>query len=101
MCTSTVTPLFLVLILGLYAASAVTNSQTIASIGLVYVFVFLVIMGSYFFAIVPFILASTIISNQISPRGKSTEKFSTRIFLLIAAIAAVITYYKYGLPSMG
>ena len=39
------------------------QSQTVASIGLVYVFVFLIIMGSYFFAIVPFILASNAITR--------------------------------------
>jgi hypothetical protein len=73
-CMSTVTPMFLVLVLALYAFSAITKSQTIASIGLVYVFVFLIIMGSYFFAIVPFILVSNALSSLIAPGKVGTHR---------------------------
>ena len=100
LCSITVSPLFLVLILSLYAASLVTNSQVIASIGLVYVFLFLTIMGSYFFVIVPFILASNTIGNILTPAGGtgsgSSRKVSTRLFLLLLLIAVAAGSSKYG-----
>lgn len=99
LCFTTVSPLFLVLILTLYAASSVTNSQIIASIALVYVFLFLIIMSSYFFAIVPFILASNTIGNILAPSGtgsKSSQKVFTRLFLLFILTAVVIGSSTYG-----
>ena len=99
LCSVTVSPLFLVLVLSLYAASLVTNSQVIASIGLVYVFLFLTIMGSYFFAIVPFILASNTIGNILTPGGTgsgSSQKVSTRLFLLLLLMAVAAGSSKYG-----
>ena len=99
MCMSTVTPLFLALVLALYAFSAITKSQTIASIGLVYVFVFLIIMGSYFFAIVPFILVSNAISSVIAP-GKTAQRDFVRLVMLAVSIGGLLGYVKYGLPKL-
>lgn len=95
-CVSTVAPIFLTVILVLYAVSAVTKSQTIASIALVYVFVFLTIMFSYFFAIVPFILISNAISSIVSPEGKSSQRDLVRVTVLIAVITVFTGYLKYG-----
>lgn len=99
MCMSTVTPLFLTLVLALYAFSVMTKSQTIASIGLVYVFVFLIIMGSYFFAIVPFILVSNAISSVVAP-GKTAQKDFVRLALLVLSVGGLVAYVKHGLPKM-
>ena len=95
-CLSTVAPIFLVVILVLYAVSAVTKSQTIASIALVYVFVFLTIMFSYFFAIVPFILISNAISSIVTPEGKSSQRDLVRVTVLVAIITVFTGCLKYG-----
>ena len=95
-CISTVAPIFLSVVLVLYAVSVVTKSQIIASIGLVYVFVFLVIMFSYFFAIVPFILISNAISSLVAPEGKSSQIDFVRVAILFTIIATAAVYLKYG-----
>jgi hypothetical protein len=95
-CISTVTPLFLTMILALYLVSAVTKSQTIASIGLVYVFVFLMLLFSYFAAIVPFILVSNAICSSMAPTGKSPQKDFIRLSVLMCSIGVVVGYVKYG-----
>ena len=95
-CLFTIGPLFLLLILILYVASGATNSQMIASIGLVYVFVFMIIMGSYYCATLPFILISNMISRILFPNGKSAKKDMIRIVLLVLGIVGVVTYCKYG-----
>jgi hypothetical protein len=95
-CLFTIGPLFLFLILVLYVASGATNSQMIASIGLVYVFIFMIIMGSYYFATLPFILVSNMISRILFPNGKSAKKDLIRIVLLVLGIVGVVTYCKYG-----
>lgn len=95
-CISTVTPLFLTVILVLYLVSAVTKSQTIASIGLVYVFVFLMLLFSYFAAIVPFILVANAICSSLAPSGKSPQKDFVRLSVLICSIGVVVGYFKYG-----
>jgi hypothetical protein len=95
-CISTVTPLFLTMILALYLVSAVTKSQTIASIGLVYVFVFLMLLFSYFAAIVPFILVSNAICSSLAPTGNSPQKDFIRLSVLMCSIGVVVGYFKYG-----
>jgi uncharacterized membrane protein YjdF len=97
---STVTPLFLAIVLVLYGISAMTKSQAIASIGLVYVFVFLLIMGSYFFATVPFILISNFISSVIAPNSTSYQRDVTRGVLLLVTVAATVGISKYGIPFL-
>ena len=95
-CISTVSPIFLSVILVLYAISAVAKSQTIASIALVYVFLFITIMFSYFFAIVPFILISNAISSVVSSEGKSNHRDLVRVTVLIAVITIFIGSLKFG-----
>ena len=95
-CMSTISPLFLGVILFLYIASIITKSQTIASIGLVYVFVFLILMFSFFFAIVPFILISNAISSIVSPGGKNPLRDLTRVGMLFALIGLGGVYLRYG-----
>jgi len=96
LCMSTMTPLFITLILMSYVISALTNSQEIASIGLVYTFVFLGIMGTYVFTIIPFVLISNAISSLIAPNGLSAQRDFSRVAMLSIAIGLVVAYFKYG-----
>ena len=98
-CISTVSPLFLTVILALYLSSVVTRSQTIASIGLVYVFVFFILLFSYFAAIVPFILISNALCSVLISQGQKPQKDYVRLAVLFSVIAATGAYCRYG-PSV-
>lgn len=95
-CFSTIGPFFLFLVLILYALSAVTGSQAIASIGLVYVFTFLIIMGTFYFATLPFIIVSNTISRLLFPNGTSNQKDLTRVAFLMLTIGIAFALFQYG-----
>ena len=95
-CVSTVSPLFITMILTLYLSSVVTRSQTIASIGLVYVFVFFILLFSYFAAIVPFILISNVLCSLLISQGQKPEKDYVRLGVLFSVIVATGAYCRYG-----
>ena len=95
-CFSTIGPLFLFLVLVLYAVSALTGSQAIASTGLVYVFTFLIIMGSFYCATLPFIIVSNTISRLIFPNGTSNQRDLTRVAFLMLTIGVAFTLFQYG-----
>lgn len=95
-CVSTVSPIFVTMILTLYLSSVVTRSQTIASIGLVYVFVFFILLFSYFAAIVPFILISNALCSVLISQGQKPQKEYVRLGVLFSVIVATGAYCRYG-----
>jgi hypothetical protein len=93
---TTVGPLFLILILLSYVFSQITQSQTVASVGLVYIFVFLLVVGSYFLATVPFIVLANAINALVNPTSDSAQKDFARLALLLTVVAgAVLTFQHY------
>lgn len=95
MCMSTIGPIFLAIILTSYVLGKINNSQLIGSIGVVYSYLFLVIMGAYCCAILPFILVSRIFTSLVSGKTDKTGNISIRILLLLSlGLIGVIIKYK-------
>lgn len=95
-CITTVTPLFITIILMLYLVSALSKSQTIASIGLVYVFVFHILLFSFFAAIVPFILVANALCSLLSLKGQAPQRDFVRLAVLMCVIGVTVGYFKHG-----
>ena len=95
-CITTVTPLFITIILMLYLVSAISKSQTVASIGLVYVFVFHILLFSFFAAIVPFILVSNALCSLLSLKGQAPQRDFVRLAVLMCVIGVTVGYFKHG-----
>lgn len=98
-CFRTLAPLFLAIVVFLYAVSASTNSQKIASVGLAYAFVFLGIMATFYCTALPLIVASNMVSRFIFSNGASMQKDLTRALLFFLTIGCVLffAYYPIGL----
>jgi hypothetical protein len=95
-CITTVTPLFITIILMLYLVSAISKSQTVASIGLVYVFVFHILLFSFFAAIVPFILVSNALCSLLAQQGQAPRRDFVRLAVLVCVIGVTVGYFKHG-----
>ena len=95
-CITTIAPLFLLVILGCYIYGKMNDSQVIASVGLVYAYVFLVVIGSYAVVIVPFILISRLITTLVAPTSNryTPEQINSyfRMLLFIGGCAALLGF---------
>lgn len=96
LCISTIGPIFLAVILIAYLSSKMTASQMIASVGVVFTYVFLLIMVGYTVAIVPFVLISRIFTSLVAPQnGVETEELNTycRLLTLVVTLLCGVGYF--------
>jgi hypothetical protein len=98
-CLKTIAPLFLSIVLLLYVYARINTSQAIASVALVYFFVCLLVLGTYFFAVAPFILVSNAINSFVNG-GKTAQRDFVRVGVLLALIASVVAYFTHIRPQL-
>jgi hypothetical protein len=97
----TIGPLFLAITLMSYAASKISSSQAIASVGVIYAYLYIVILGSYVVALLPFILISRVFTSLVSSPGsmaaedKSKALFHIRLLILMS-LGLGLAVYQYG-----
>ena len=94
---TTIGPIFLAIVLTSYGLGKVNESQLIGSIGVVYAYLFLVIMGAYCVAIVPFIIMSRVFTSLVSAKSDKagSGNISVRILLLLTIGLLGYLVYKY------
>jgi len=99
MCLKTLGPVFLVIVLACYFLGTLHQSQAIATVGVVYTFLFLTIMGSYTVVILPCILVSRVFTSIVSPHATShsveeINLYSRLLVLILAAAGAGYYFFK-------
>mmetsp|Transcript_119335 Transcript_119335/g.234431 ORF Transcript_119335/g.234431 Transcript_119335/m.234431 type:complete len:301 (+) Transcript_119335:105-1007(+) len=97
MSLSMIGPPFLFIILACYFMGMMQKSQAIASVGVVYVFLFFTIMGSYMLTILPCILVSRMFTCLVSPNATPQSAAELNLYsrLLVLIIAAVGLSYHF------
>lgn len=92
-------PIFAAVVLFCYAVGKITVNKAVASIGVAYASLFLLIMGSYVVAIVPFVLVSKMVTQSVF-FGSNKEKDSevhVRLFLfLLIAMSGIVCVVAHG-----
>ena len=98
--TMTIGPTFLAITLMSYTGGKITSSQSVASIGVIYLYLYLVIMGSYLVAILPFILISRIFTSLVTAPGSSAAHDKNtvhhiRLLMLIMMCVGMAIYNSF------
>eukprot|EP01038_Epipyxis_sp_PR26KG_P015296 gene15296-20604_t len=96
LCMGTIGPLFLALITAFYCFGLLFESQLIASVGVVYAYIFLLIMGSYGLFVLPVIVISRIFTSLVAPpeSRESDYLFYARCGLLFGITVLGLTFSK-------
>lgn len=101
LCISILLPTFLTLIIISDILAVLFESQLIASVGLVYIFIFLIIIGSYMLAIVPYIIVLNALDNLFHPKlNKSGANDFIGVSILFAVVGMAVVYFNYGAKIM-
>jgi uncharacterized membrane protein (DUF485 family) len=97
MSLSMIGPPFLFIILACYFMGMMQKSQAIASVGVVYAFLFMTIMGSYVLVIVPCILVSRLFTCLVSSKTCNDAEVNlyARLLVLCAAAAGLGYYFLH------
>jgi hypothetical protein len=99
MCLTFLGPTFLIVILGCYFMGMMQKSQAIATVGVVYTFLFLSIMGSYTLVILPCILVSRLFTCLVTPHatGHTAAEINlySRLLVLISAVVGLGHYFLH------
>ena len=92
-CMMTIGPVFLTITLISYTVSKITSSQAIASVGVIYTYIYLVIMGSYIVVILPFLVMSRLFTSLVS--GSADTTVNIRVLMLVCLVLWMVTC-QYG-----
>jgi hypothetical protein len=90
-------PPFLFIVLACYFMGMLRQSQAIASVGVVYAFLFLTVMGSYAVVILPCILLARLFTVLVSAHAPERSAAEVNLYsrLLILFVAAAGMAYHY------
>lgn len=92
-------PPFLFIILACYFMGTIKQSQAIASVGVVYTFLLLTVLGSYLVVILPCILVARLftllVSSQAPERSAAEVNLYSRLLILIGAAAGLAHYFLH------
>lgn len=92
-------PPFLFIILACYFMGMIKQSQAIASVGVVYTFLLLTVLGSYLVVILPCILVArlftVLVSAQAPERSAAEVNLYARLLVLIGAAVGMAHYFLH------
>lgn len=89
-CMTIIGPMFMIIILTAYVFGKIHNSQAIASVGIVYTLLFMIIMGSYVLATLPFILISRVFTSIVAPHAQEYTPKQINFFCRLLALTMIV-----------